>query len=170
MLAHRKILDAARRQKTLLHQLVEITDDFHARGQFIVTPVKAGCVDAVAAKSARAYAIERRWRMQADKRIGVVPMAARLVMPVDDNDVCIGLGQQLVCEAHAGGTAADDQIVSRQHCYSPGAYSETPAASSSRAYDSWSRPFVEHRNRGERRRRVLLHAVGEAEHISGNNG
>jgi hypothetical protein len=46
--------------------------------------------------------------MEAHKRIGVVPMAARLVMPVDDNDVCIGLGQQLVCEAHASGTAADD--------------------------------------------------------------
>jgi hypothetical protein len=46
-------------------------------------------------------------------------MAARQVMPVDDSDVCIGLGQQLVCEAHASGTAADDQIVGRQHCYPP---------------------------------------------------
>jgi hypothetical protein len=43
-------------------------------------------------------------------------------MPVDDNDICIGLGQQLICEAHAGGTAADDQIVGRQHCYPPGTY------------------------------------------------
>jgi hypothetical protein len=93
MLTHRKILDAARRQKTFLHQLVEIADDLRARGQFIVTPVEAGYVDAVAAELTRAHAIECRWRMQADKRISVVPMAARQVMPVDDNDICIGLGQ-----------------------------------------------------------------------------
>ena len=122
MLAHRKILDTARRQKTFLHQLVEITEDLHARSQFIVASVKAGYVDAVAAELTRAHAIERRWRMQADKRIGVIPMTARRVMPVADNDVCIGLGQQLVCEAHAGGTAADDQIVGRQHSCPPGTY------------------------------------------------
>jgi hypothetical protein len=28
----------------------------------------------------------------------------------------------LICEAHASGTAADDQIVGRQHCYPPGTY------------------------------------------------
>src|SRR5471030_2003342 len=105
MLTHRKILNAARRKKTFLHQLVEIADDLRARGQFIVTPVKAGYVDTVAAELTRDHAIERRWRMQADKRIGVVPMAAGQVMPVDDNDACVALGQQLVCEAHAGGTA-----------------------------------------------------------------
>src|SRR5262249_1293008 len=65
MVAHGKILDAARRQKTFLHQLVEIADDLCARGQFIVTLVKAGCVDEVAAELARAYTIECRWRMQA---------------------------------------------------------------------------------------------------------
>jgi hypothetical protein len=66
--------------------------------------------------------------MQPDKGIGVVPMAARHVMPVDDTDGCIGVGQQLVCEAHASGTAADDQIIGRQHCYSPGTYPPVIAA------------------------------------------
>ena len=92
MVTHRKILDATRRQKTFLHQPIEIADDLRARGQFIVTPIEAGYVDAVAAELTRSRAIERRWLMQPDKGIGVVPVAARHVMPVDDTNGCIGIG------------------------------------------------------------------------------
>ena len=40
MVTHRKILHATRRQKTLVHQPVEIADDLRARGQFIVTTIE----------------------------------------------------------------------------------------------------------------------------------
>lgn len=92
MVTHRKILDATRRQKTFLHQPVEIADDLRARGQFIITPIEAGYVDAVAAELTRSHAIERGWLMQPDKGISVVPVAARHVMPVDDTNGGIGVG------------------------------------------------------------------------------
>src|SRR5262245_45735355 len=128
MVTHRKILDATRRQKTFLHQPVEIADDLRARGQFIVTPIEAGYVDAVTAELTRSHAIERRWLMQPDKRIGVVPLAPRHVMQDDKNHGYIGDGYQLIFEAHAIGSAADDQILGRQHCYSPGTYPPVIAA------------------------------------------
>src|SRR5262249_34565527 len=56
-----------------------------------------------------------RWLMQANERVGIIPVTARHVVPIDNDDVCVGLGQQLVCEDHADSAAADNQIVSRQH-------------------------------------------------------
>src|SRR5437868_10051705 len=49
--------------------------------------------------------------MKAHERVGVVPMPARAIAPIDHDDVGLGLGDQRISERHSGGTRSDDEIV-----------------------------------------------------------
>ena len=49
--------------------------------------------------------------MQPNERIRLVPVPARRVPTVDHDDLGIGLRNQRIHERHAGGTAANDEIV-----------------------------------------------------------
>jgi hypothetical protein len=44
----------------------------------------------------RSGTIEGRWLMQSNEGVSIVPMAARHVMPIDDDDRGVGIGEQLV--------------------------------------------------------------------------
>ena len=70
-----------------------------------------GNVDAAAAQRHGADAVKGRRLVQRDKRIGIVPVAAGLAVPVDQRDVRVGLVDQGIDEGQAGGAAADDQVV-----------------------------------------------------------
>src|SRR3954451_2584870 len=49
--------------------------------------------------------------MEAHERIGVVPVAARAMAPIDHHDVDFGVCDQFVGERHAGSASADHQVV-----------------------------------------------------------
>src|SRR5438552_19134770 len=49
--------------------------------------------------------------MKAHERVGVVPMPARAIAPIDHDDVGLGLGDQRISERHSGGARSDDEII-----------------------------------------------------------
>ena len=49
--------------------------------------------------------------MQSDKRIGIVPMTAGLMMFIDDQNARISLGQKYIAKCHTHGTTSDYQII-----------------------------------------------------------
>jgi hypothetical protein len=63
----------------------------------------------------RRDAIESRSLVQADKRIGVEPVSADTVTPVDHSHTHIGVVDQRIRERHTGGASSHHQIVSF-HC------------------------------------------------------
>ena len=54
--------------------------------------------------------------MQPDERVGIPPVAARLLPPIDDRDLhVVGVVNQGVHERQARGTGADDDVVAVRH-------------------------------------------------------
>src|SRR5688500_917064 len=75
VVAHRKVAHAAGGQKALVHQRRIVAADFGAGWKLAVALVEAHLVDPIASKRTRADAIEGRRLVQADERIGVVPVS-----------------------------------------------------------------------------------------------
>ena len=103
-----------------MHHLVVVGDDFGAGGEFVEPGVPAVGVDPIAAEWARVDPVERRRLMQADERIGVVPVTAGSARPVDDHDGRVGFVEDHVGEGHPHGAGADDQIVGFEHPWTVG--------------------------------------------------
>ena len=49
--------------------------------------------------------------MEADERVGVQPVAARSVTPVDEHDLGVRVRDQRVGERHSRRTGSDDEVV-----------------------------------------------------------
>jgi hypothetical protein len=77
-----------------VHDPVVIAAHLGASGQLVPALVDAKAVFAVGAQLQRVHAIKRRGLVQGDKRVGIVPVATGLGVPVNDGDVRIGLYQE----------------------------------------------------------------------------
>src|SRR5437868_4129800 len=73
--------------------------------------VPADLVDRIAAELARVHTIERGGLMKANIGVSRIPVAARLMITIDDDETGIALGGNRVGERHAHGAGAYHQIV-----------------------------------------------------------
>ena len=101
-------------QQLVAHDLVVVAHDLMAGRQLVETFVRARRVDGVlVAQRAGVHAVVRRRLVQSYERIHRVPVTARLVVLVHEDDAsAFGLGQQCVHERHAHGARPDDEVVS----------------------------------------------------------
>ena len=114
-LVHREVRHPPTRDELLVHHVVEVGDDFGTRRELVETGVPTVGVDPVAAQRTGVDPVERRGLVEPDERVGVVPVAARPVCPVDDHHGGVGLLEDDVGERHPHRAGADDEVVGFEH-------------------------------------------------------
>src|SRR6202035_4007399 len=107
-----KISNASRRQHSLLHHLIEIAQYLGAACEIIKSLIEANSVFGTVAKFSRVYAVKCRRLMEADERIGVVPVATGLIAPIDHQNPRVAGSKQLVGKSHRCGPSAYDKVIS----------------------------------------------------------
>ena len=106
VVGHPEEPDAARREQDVLEDLVEVGDDLRRRRPLVEAGVRTVLDQAVLAERARGHAVGRRRLVEPDERVGVEPVPAGPVAPVDQQHVDVRvLGDQRVDERHPRRTA-----------------------------------------------------------------
>ncbi len=95
-----------------MHDLVEVGPYLARACQLEQSSISTGLIDGAGAELSRVDPIERRRLMQPDKRIRRRPMAARLVIAIDNHDGGVGFGDERVGERHPHCSRTNDKIVS----------------------------------------------------------
>ena len=111
VIGHREEAHPARRQQSVTHDLVEVAADLRSRGAFVEAGVAAVGLDAVLPERGRVHAVVRRRLVQLDERIGVEPVTAGAMPPIDHHDIGVGMLDQRVDEPHPERARADDEVV-----------------------------------------------------------
>ena len=114
--AEREVPDATGRQEGVPHDVVEVRTDLGAAGEVVQAAIEAHLVDVAVAQLSRCDAVELRRLVQGHERVGEVPVAAGLGVPIDDHHVGVALGHERVGERHPDGTASHDEVVGRKRC------------------------------------------------------
>jgi len=94
VVGHAEEPDPTRRQEMLLEDPGEVVADLRRGGPVVEAGVRADLVDRVGPEDARGDALERGGLVEADERVGIVPVAPRAVTPVDHHHVGVGLRDQ----------------------------------------------------------------------------
>src|SRR5207244_13299058 len=89
VIAHREEPHAARREEDLFEHVGVITADLGRGRTLVETLVRARLVDSISAQRSGRDAVVRRRLVQSDEWIGVQPVAARTMSPIDDDDVAV---------------------------------------------------------------------------------
>ena len=111
VVAHAEEPHPARRQQRLVEDTPEVVAYLPRARARVPTRVRTRRIDDISTEPARVHAVERRGLMEAHERIGVVPVAARAMAPIDHHNIGVGVGDQLVGERHARRTGPDHQVV-----------------------------------------------------------
>ena len=93
------------------HHDVEVAQHLVARGQLVEAGVEPDLVDATRAERRRVHAVGAGGLVQPHERVGVVPVAARPIVAIDDHHRRVGLGEHRVGEGHPRGAGPLDQVV-----------------------------------------------------------
>jgi hypothetical protein len=113
--AHAEEAHPARRQQRLVEHAAEVIANLAGARTRVQPGVRTRRVDHVGPEPAGVHAVERRGLMESNERVGVVPMSARAVAPIDHHDIGVGVGDQLVGERHAGCAGTDHEVVRLDH-------------------------------------------------------
>ena len=108
----------------LVHHTPEIVADLHAIRLLVQPGIESTLVDLIVAQRPRVDAVARGRLMEAHKRVGIIPVAARGVPAVHHDDVAVLIRvDQGVGKGHARGSRPDHQVVgldrlhdSTSHC------------------------------------------------------
>ena len=119
VVAHAEEANLARRQEMLLEHALEVVADLPRGRPLVEAGVRADLVDRVGAEAARVHAVERRRLVQAHERVGVVPVAARTVAPVDHHHVGVGVGDQRIGERHPGRARSSPALINTKGFAAP---------------------------------------------------
>ena len=111
VVAHAEEADAAGRQQVLVEDAGVVVADLGRARPLVEAGVRPRLVDAVAPERPRLDAVVRRRLVEAHERIGVQPVAAGPVAPVDEHDLGTRVGEQRVRERHPRRTRSDDEVV-----------------------------------------------------------
>ena len=96
----------------MTHDLVVVAADLGAARALEEARVHAVGLDSVPPERGRVDAVVRRRLVQLHERVGVEPVAAGTMAPLDDDDVGVAVAKEFVDERHPERTGSDDEIVS----------------------------------------------------------
>ena len=108
--------DPPRRQEPVPHHGVEMRHDLMTRRQFVEPGVEPCLIDRPCAERPRAHPVVAGGLVQPHERVGLVPVATRSIMPIDDHHRRVGVAEQLIREGHPNGAGPLDQVVGLDHC------------------------------------------------------
>ena len=91
-------------QELLNHHLFEVGDYLGARRQFVQPRVPSREIFGVTSKVSRINTIKRRRLVKSHERVGVIPVATRTSVSINDGDGRIRFSYEDVSERHAHGT------------------------------------------------------------------
>ena len=111
MLAHGQVLHPPAGQEALVEHALVVPPDLGGGGALVPAGIQPSSVDGVGAERQRVHAVKRRRLMEPAEVVGVVPVAARRVPAVHQDDARIRVGHERVGERHPHRTAPDDEVV-----------------------------------------------------------
>ena len=111
VVAHAEEPHPAGRKQVLVEHARVVVADLAGGRPLVEAGVRPVLVDPVVAERARLDAVVRRRLVEAHERIGVEPVAARPVPPVDEHDLGVRVRDQRVRERHPRRTRSDDQVI-----------------------------------------------------------
>src|ERR1700722_3386035 len=133
---HREEPHLTRCHMVLVHHVPEIVADLHSIRLLVQPGIEPALVELVVAKQPRVDAVARGRLMEAPKRIRIVPVAARGLPAVHDDDVRVPIRvDQRVGKGHACCSRPDYQVVGLDGTHDPSSISRPPR--SSPIIESW---------------------------------
>ena len=111
VLAHAEELHPAGRKQVLVEHARVVVADLGRTRTLVEAGVRPVLVDAIVSERSRLDAVVRRRLVEANERIGVQPVAARPVKPVDQHDLGVRVRDQRVGEGHPRRTRTDNEVV-----------------------------------------------------------
>ncbi|MCY1362444.1 hypothetical protein D9M69_491610 [compost metagenome] len=114
VVAHGEVTHTTGRQEPLVHDLIVITEDVRSGRQLIQAFAQRGAVFLPTAQFTGVHAVAGRRLVKPHEGIGVVPVAARLAVPIHHQHASVRLAEQGVDERHRRGARADHQVVGFQ--------------------------------------------------------